>query len=96
MAKKFVRAVVLIGKDKDIIGEVLKEVDLPKIFVESMSQAVSAAAKHSIKGDVVLLSPACASLDMFENYEHRGNVFQTEVKVLNRMVIQEFAGGVAS
>ena len=96
VAKKFVRAVVLIGKDKDIIGEILKEVDLPKIFVESMSQAVSAAAKHSIKGDVVLLSPACASLDMFENYEHRGNVFQTEVKVLNRMVIQEFAGGVAS
>jgi UDP-N-acetylmuramoylalanine--D-glutamate ligase len=96
VAKKFVRAVILIGKDKKIIGEILKEIDLPKIFVESMSDAVNTAAKNSVIGDVVLLSPACASLDMFDNYEHRGNVFQTEVKNLSRKNVQKFDDGVVS
>ena len=44
-----------------------------------MAQAVVAAEKFSQIGDAVLLSPACSSLDMFENYEHRGHEFRTEV-----------------
>ena len=96
VVKKFVRAVILIGKDKEIIGKTLKAADVPKVFVDSMMHAVSAAAKNAVMGDAVLLSPACASLDMFDNYEHRGNVFQTEVKNLNKSDVQELDDGVVS
>jgi UDP-N-acetylmuramoylalanine--D-glutamate ligase len=77
--RQYARAVVLIGKDKTIIDEALKAVNLPKISVDTMADAVSAAAEAAHAGDAVLLSPACASLDMFDNYEHRGNVFKTVV-----------------
>jgi UDP-N-acetylmuramoylalanine--D-glutamate ligase len=47
-----------------------------------MVKAVDLAAEQAAKGDVVLLSPACASFDMFENYEHRGKVFKEIVNSL--------------
>jgi UDP-N-acetylmuramoylalanine--D-glutamate ligase len=87
VVRQYARAVVLIGKDKTIIDEALKAVNLPKISVDTMADAVSAAAEASHAGDAVLLSPACASLDMFDNYEHRGNVFKTEVLNFSKEIV---------
>jgi UDP-N-acetylmuramoylalanine--D-glutamate ligase len=95
VVSKFVRAVVFMGKDKAIIGDVLENVDLPKVFVDSMEQAVLAAEKFSQHGDAVLLSPACASLDMFDNYEHRGRIFQAEISKLIEKQVINMKDGVA-
>ena len=83
VVSKYVRAIVFMGKDKAVIDEVLKSVDVPKVNVESMSQAVAAAEKFSQNGDAVLLSPACSSLDMFDSYEHRGLEFSKIVRDIN-------------
>ena len=54
------------------------------IFVETyaMSEAVKVAYKIAERGDTVLLSPACASFDLFQNYEDRGNQFKEDIKTL--------------
>ena len=74
------RACVLIGRDATLIAKVLTEV--PVYYAKSMEEAVVQAATLAKTGDSVLLSPACASFDMFENYEHRGTVFVNAVKQL--------------
>ena len=86
VVRQYVRAVVLIGKDKTIIDEALQAVNLPKVSVDTLANAVSAAAEAAHTGDAVLLSPACASLDMFDNYEHRGIVFKAEVLNLSKEI----------
>ncbi len=78
------RAVVLIGVDGPAIGEVLAPTGIPIETAEDMRQAVRRAAELAQPGDAVLLSPACASLDMFRNYPHRGEVFAEEVEELAR------------
>jgi UDP-N-acetylmuramoylalanine--D-glutamate ligase len=95
IVSKFVRGVVLIGKDKDIIHDVLKNIEIPKVSVDSMEQAITAAQNFSQNGDAVLLSPACSSLDMFDNYEHRGRDFRAKVLELFNRHAQELQGGVA-
>ena len=68
------RALVLIGEDRLKIAAVA-EGQCPYVFADSMAEAVQKAAQLAQAGDNVLLSPACASFDMFKNYGHRGDVF---------------------
>ncbi len=78
------RAVVVIGRDAAAIASVVKRgsADLPLLDARTLEQAVTIAAGHARHGDAVLLSPACASFDMFCNYVHRGEVFADVVRAL--------------
>ncbi|HEY0940823.1 MAG TPA: UDP-N-acetylmuramoyl-L-alanine--D-glutamate ligase [Steroidobacter sp.] len=76
-----VRHVVLIGQDARQIDAALQGVSTTQ-FAKDMSEAVQLAANAARPGETVLLSPACASLDMFRDYGHRGDVFAAAVKGL--------------
>ncbi|WP_431098287.1 UDP-N-acetylmuramoyl-L-alanine--D-glutamate ligase [Polaromonas aquatica] len=79
--QRHVRAVVLIGRDAPLIKEALPR-NIPMFDAASMEEAVTLAAQHAQTGDAVLMSPACASFDMFDNYEHRAKVFCEAVRTL--------------
>ncbi|WP_296805683.1 UDP-N-acetylmuramoyl-L-alanine--D-glutamate ligase [Thiocapsa sp.] len=79
--KRAARAVVLIGRDAGIIAQAL-DGEVPLVNASSMQDAVARAAAIARPGDTVLLSPACASFDMFESYEHRGRAFAEAVRGL--------------
>jgi len=72
------RAVCLIGKDASLIEQALTGV-CPLVRCKDMREAVQQARLAAQSGDVVLLSPACSSFDMFTGYDHRGQVFTDEV-----------------
>ncbi len=76
------RAVVLIGRDAPLIRATLADSGVPLLDAADMDVAVAESAKLAQPADVVLLSPACASLDMFRNYAHRAEVFIAAVKRL--------------
>ncbi|RJG03692.1 UDP-N-acetylmuramoyl-L-alanine--D-glutamate ligase [Noviherbaspirillum sedimenti] len=77
---RYVRAVLLIGKDAGAIRAALAETGVALDECSSLEQATQRAAQLAQPGDAVLLSPACASLDMFRNYAHRAQVFIDAVR----------------
>ena len=79
---KNAQAVVLIGRDASLIETALKGTKVDLIKADSLEAAVKAAYGLAKAGDAVLLSPACASFDMFRNYVHRAEVFVQTVKAL--------------
>jgi UDP-N-acetylmuramoylalanine--D-glutamate ligase len=76
------RAVVLIGRDRDRIAAAIESTGVVLVRASDMHEAVRATLALAHAGDAVLLSPACASFDMFRNYEHRAQVFVDEVRAL--------------
>ncbi|HQR86980.1 MAG: UDP-N-acetylmuramoyl-L-alanine--D-glutamate ligase [Burkholderiales bacterium 35-55-47] len=87
---RYARAVVLIGRDAPALREVLQHSGVKLLDAATLEDAVKLCSEQAHSGDAVLLSPACASMDMFRNYAHRAEVF---VNAVNHMV--EEAGGMA-
>jgi len=83
------RAVLLIGRDAPLIDAALSGSGVETRTVASLQEAVEAAQRLAHPGDAVLLSPACASFDMFRNYIHRADVF---VEAINRLAAKRAAG----
>lgn len=79
--KKHVKQLVLIGEDAPILALHFQEI-VPIVYADSMADAVLQSKMAATEGDIVLLSPACASFDMFQNYKHRGEVFVQAVEAL--------------
>lgn len=78
--ERYTKAVLLIGKDAPEIRRAIELVGVDLLEYSALEDAVAAASEMAKSGDVVLLSPACASLDMFRNYAHRAQVFVDAVR----------------
>lgn len=78
-----VHTVIAIGESRDRIQEQIGDMVPQFIVADDMRTAVRSAQKQAKRGEVVLLSPACSSFDMFENYEHRGRAFKECVQHLS-------------
>jgi UDP-N-acetylmuramoylalanine--D-glutamate ligase len=82
LVKEKVKAIVCLGTDNRKIHEAFGNIISPIVNTGGATEAVHAAFHFAEKGDVVLLSPACASFDLFKNYEDRGDQFKKAVKEL--------------
>lgn len=80
--KRYGKLAILFGEDAEAIALVLRDV-VPVLHAGSLQDAVALAHAQAGEGELVLLSPACASFDMFDNYEHRGRVFVDAVEALH-------------
>ncbi len=89
---RYARAVVLMGRDAPQIRAALSATGVPLLQADSMAQAVTLAQAQAQPGDAVLLSPACASFDMFNGYEHRAQVFVAAVHELAHAAGVNLAG----
>jgi UDP-N-acetylmuramoylalanine--D-glutamate ligase len=84
LVRRNVRAVIAIGESAEKVKRAFAGI-VPVTQCGSMDEAVEAGCRLALRGDIVLLSPACASFDWFQNYEHRGRVFKECVKKLGTM-----------
>ncbi|NKE66247.1 UDP-N-acetylmuramoyl-L-alanine--D-glutamate ligase [Ramlibacter sp. RBP-2] len=86
------RAAVLIGRDAPLIRAVLEPAGVPLLEAVTMEEAVALATQRAHAGDAVLMSPACASFDMFRNYPHRAEVFRAAVQSIADAAGQQLEG----
>lgn len=82
LVKEKVKAIVCLGVDNSKIISAFEHLNIPIYDTKSMEEAVRTSYKNGVPGDVVLLSPACASFDLFQNYEDRGRKFKNAVRDL--------------
>ena len=82
LVREKVKAIICIGLDNSKLKEAFGQVVEPFVETFAMSEAVKVAYKIAERGDTVLLSPACASFDLFRNYEDRGDQFKEAIKQL--------------
>ena len=82
LVREKVKAIICLGMDNEKLKETFGNVIDLMVETFSMEEAVKVAYKISERGDTVLLSPACASFDLFENYEDRGNQFKQNIRKL--------------
>jgi UDP-N-acetylmuramoylalanine--D-glutamate ligase len=79
---RFAKTVILIGRDASRIEEALSGTSVELTKASDLVEAVNLASANAVSGDMVLLSPACASFDMFKDYAHRAQVFHDAVSEL--------------
>lgn len=79
---EYARKVLLIGRDAERIAAAIAGTGVQVEHCASLEEAVAVAAREAVAGDAVLLSPACASMDMFRDYKHRGEAFAAAVRSL--------------
>ncbi|MGH8685648.1 MAG: glutamate ligase domain-containing protein, partial [Nitrosospira sp.] len=84
---KHARAVVLIGRDAEKIATAINGCGVPLHHAVTMEEAVQKGFMLARKGDAILMSPACASLDMFKNYAHRAEAFVAAVRDLQAGIL---------
>lgn len=80
--RRFAKSVILIGRDAGLIRSATASSGIEFVDQQTLEQAVTYAASIAVSGDIVLLSPACASFDMFKDYAHRAHVFAEAVQEL--------------
>ena len=91
--RRHVRVAILIGRDAPLIRAALADTGVPLLDADTLVQAVTLASARAHAGDAVLMSPACASFDMFDNYEHRARVFTAAVTDLAAQAGVTLEGG---
>ncbi|PTT23849.1 UDP-N-acetylmuramoyl-L-alanine--D-glutamate ligase [Acidovorax sp. HMWF029] len=79
---RYARAVVLMGRDAPLIRAALQDAGVALLDAPTLPEAVALATQRAHAGDAVLMSPACASFDMFKDYEHRAQVFCDTVRAM--------------